>query len=86
VHHLRHLELVASNTLSIRRCWSQLYEESQILEQSRDIGDRFRTIRFARMYDQVQIDGFVVELKVYAECLGQLRLHQEAKPRQYSGA
>lgn len=38
------------------------------------------------MYDQVQVDGFVAELQVYAGRLRELRLHLIEEPSQYSRA
>jgi hypothetical protein len=84
IHHLRHLDSIASSIPTVSTWWTLLQEESSILELSRNMGDDFTRIRYARMYDQGQIDNFIINMKTYTGQLRDLRFRLEAQPCQYS--
>lgn len=86
IHHLHHLQLVAATMPTVRNWWNRLYEESEVLEEARGISNLYTAIRFARIYDQAQIDGFIAEMKTYAARLGHLRSHLSNQPCGYQGA
>ena len=84
MHHLRHLDPIASSIPSISTWWNRLHEESSILERSDIIGERFATIKYARMYEQSQIDMFVADIKTYVVHLRDARVRLEGQLGQYS--
>lgn len=83
MHHFRHLDSVAFSIPSVSNWWTRLNEESTILEYSRKIGEDFAKVRYARMYDQGQIDRFIVDMKTYTGHLRDLRFRLESQPCQY---
>ncbi|KAJ9098204.1 hypothetical protein QFC21_004533 [Naganishia friedmannii] len=74
LHHLRHLHPAACNLPSISQWWNNLRKESEVLEHVRFIGERFTTLKYARIYDQIQVDGFVSEFHAFARLMAESRL------------
>lgn len=84
MHHIRHLDSIASSIPSISTWWNRLQEESSILVYSEKIGEGFAKIKYARMYDQSRVDAFIADMKIYAGYLRDVRVGLEAQHRKRS--
>jgi hypothetical protein len=85
LHHLHHLHPTALNLPSISQWWNSLRKESEVLEHVRFIGERFATLKYARVYDQVQVDGFVSDFNAFAGVMTECRRQLEGDLGECSG-
>lgn len=60
-------------------------KESEVLEHVRFIGERFATLKYARVYDQVQVDGFVSDFNAFAGVMTECRRQLEGDLGECSG-